>query len=100
MILIPRSCSFWPFSGRFVPQLNNYALRFFQFQNRFQVFPEDRFEVQLVRHIEIGGYRFRVAVDHYRLVASFFNGDQVSMYAAIVELDALPVMRLKWNPAR
>lgn len=52
------------------------------------MFPVNRFEIQLISHIEVGTNRFGVTVHHDRLVATFFDGEQ-TMNTAVVELDTL-----------
>ena len=48
------------------------------------MFPEYGFEVQFIRYIEVGRYRFRVAVDHDGFVTHFLEGQQ-AVDAAVVE---------------
>ena len=69
--------------------LHDHALRLFQLDDFQHVFQGQRFEIQAIRGVVIGGHGFRVAVDHDGLVPVFAQR-QRRVYAAVIELDALP----------
>jgi hypothetical protein len=52
------------------------------------MFPEDRFKIELVGYVEIGGYGLRVTVDHDGLVSGLLDSKQ-TMHAAIVKFNTL-----------
>ena len=79
---------FGQFKGCLATELHDHPFRFLVFDDFPNMFPEDRFEIQLIGHVEIGGYRLGVAVDHDGLKPAFFDGQQ-SVYAAVVEFYAL-----------
>ena len=53
------------------------------------IFGGQRFEIEAVAGIIVGRNRFRIAVDHDRLIAGFLER-KAGMDAAIVKLDPLP----------
>ena len=57
--------------------------------NAENVLKGKRLEIQLIRGVIVGGNRFGIAVDDYRLKAQLFQGKR-RMNAAVVEFDALP----------
>jgi len=75
--------------GRLAAKLDDDPFRLLLFVNGKHVLQGQRLEVELVRGVIVRGYRFRVAVDHDRLVARVPQG-KGGMHAAVIKLDALP----------
>ena len=68
--------------------LNNDAFGFFDIDDFEHVFERDRFKVQPVARVVVGGHRFRVAVDHDGFITVFAERHR-GMNAAIIKLDTL-----------
>ncbi|CCJ77186.1 hypothetical protein BN135_2250 [Cronobacter muytjensii 530] len=73
---------------RLAAVLHNNAFRLLDAYDFQHVFQRNRFEVETVGSIVVGGDGFRVAVDHDGLVTVFAQR-QCGVYAAVVELNAL-----------
>ncbi len=68
--------------------LDDHALGLLLADDLQHVLQGQRLEIQPVGGVEVGGHRFRVAVDHDGFVAVLAQGES-GMDAAVVELDAL-----------
>src|SRR5690606_12668928 len=76
------------FQRRLATELYDHADGFF-FVNDFKhVFQRDWFKEQTIRGVIVGGYGFRVAVDHNGFVAVFAHSES-GVYTAVVKLDTL-----------
>jgi hypothetical protein len=80
---------FGEFERRLAAELHDHTVGFFMLQYLLQMLPVHRLEVEFVGNVKVGAHRFGVAVHHNGLVTNFF-GRQHAVYAAVVELDALP----------
>ena len=76
-------------SGVWPPSCTITPTRLLALDDLEHVLERERLEVQLVRHVEVGRDRFRIRVDHDRLVSLLAQRDH-GAHAAVVELDALP----------
>ena len=90
---MPASCSaFASFSGVCPPNCTitpcSVPLVLLDAQDFQHVFQRQRLEIQPVRRVVVGADRFRVAVDHDRLIARI-GQREAGVAAAIVELDPL-----------
>ena len=74
---------------RLSAELDNHAHRFLPLHDVEHILERQRFKVELVRGVVVGAHRFRVAVDHDRLVTQLLQREG-RMHAAVVKLDALP----------
>ena len=75
---------------RCLPTVLHDDANWFFHGNDFQhIFQCQRFEIQAIRSVVVGGNRLGIAVDHDGLVAVFAHR-QRGMHTAIVELDTLP----------
>ncbi len=74
---------------RLAPELADHADWFFLIVDAQHVLDRERFEIELVRCVVVRRNRFRVAVDHDRLVAEIAQRER-GMHARVVELNALP----------
>ena len=55
-------------------ELNDHAFGFFLFVDAQHIFHGQRFEIELVGGVVVGGNGFRIAVDHDRLIAGVPDG--------------------------
>ena len=76
------------FQRRLSAELHNHTEGIFHRYHFQYIFQRQRFKIQTVGSIIVGGHRFRVAVDHDGFIAVFTHC-QRGMHAAIVKLDAL-----------
>ena len=77
------------FQRRLSTELDHHAIGTLRFDHIENVLQGERFEVEAVAGVVIGGHRFRIAVHHHRgdpLILPCKGG----MAAAVVEFDALP----------
>ena len=65
------------------------ALRRFMLVNRPHIFKRQRLKVETVAGVVIGRDRFRIAIDHDRLVTIFVQRER-GVTAAVIELNSLP----------
>ena len=77
------------FSGVWPPNCTMTPSRLLLLVNAQHVFHGERFEVELVGDVVVGGDGLRVAVDHDRLEARVAQREG-RVHAAVVELDPLP----------
>ena len=68
--------------------LDDYSLGLLLADDFEYVFQGQRFEIQPIGGIEVGGHRFRIAVDHDGFVAILAQSEG-GMDTAVVELDTL-----------
>jgi len=73
---------------RLAAVLHDHAGRFFKVYDLKHVFERQRLEVQPVGGVVVGGYGFRVAVDHDGLVAVLAQRER-GVHATVIELNAL-----------
>ena len=87
--------------GRLSPELDDDASQFpitsFHFQDAAQGFHCQRFKIESIGSVRIGGYRLRIAVDHYGLVTCL-RQRKAGVAAAVVKLYSLPDP--VWPPAQ
>ena len=69
-------------------ELDDDAVRLLLLDDVEDILPGQRFEVELVGGVVVGGNRFRIGVDHDGLHPYLLQGEG-RMHAAIVELDSL-----------
>jgi len=75
--------------GRLPAELHHHPHRLLHMHNFEHILEGERFEVQGIRHVEVGGDGFRIRVDHHRPVphlAELHRGP----HTAVVELHSLP----------
>ena len=69
-------------------ELHDDAVRLLHLHDFHHVLERQRFEIELVGRVVVGGNGFRIAVHHDRLETDLLEGER-SMHTAVVELDAL-----------
>ena len=77
------------FQRRLSTELDHHAIGTLRFDHIENVLQGERFEVEAVAGVVIGGHRFRIAVHHHRGDPLILPG-KGGMAAAVVEFDALP----------
>jgi len=77
------------FNRRLPAELQDHTLRLLQVDHILHPLPEDRLEVELVRHVEVGRDGLRVAVEHEGLVTHLLRR-LYTVDARVVKLNALP----------
>ena len=76
------------FQRRLPAILNNHAEGLFFVHNFKHILQRQRFKIQTVAGVVVGGHCFGVAIDHDGLVTIFAHG-QCSMHAAVIKLNTL-----------
>ena len=82
------SSSLGDVQGRLAAELDDDAFGLFFFIDAQHIFDGQRFKIELVGGVVVGGNGFRVAVDHDGFVALLPDGEG-GMDAAVVEFNAL-----------
>src|SRR5207248_6583638 len=70
-------------------ELHDYALRLFFLDDGEHVFERERFEIEAIGSIVVGGNRFRIAIHHDGFVAVFVQSE-TRVAAAVIEFNTLP----------
>src|SRR5690606_14375762 len=76
------------FQSRLATQLNDHTFWFFMLDDLANMFPENGLKIQLVCHIEVRRYGFRITIDHYGFITTFLGCKQ-SVYTRVVKFDTL-----------